>query len=121
MKIKIRLISLLTATCLLVSSLMVIFPYGFFSAHASSQALYGGFLYPFRDEINRSDDDMMLIQNIHAGQAIDFATVARPHGEFDVLAPKDGYLIDFEDRFPNTQGVSNCTITPDGSYRDFPN
>jgi len=104
MNSKIKLFSLALAIFVILLSTVGVVPV----RAVQSTADVGGFLYPFRDDPNNSSDDIRLSQNEHEGKAIDFVTVADPRQEFDILSPKDGYVVDFEDRFPVTQGVSGC-------------
>jgi hypothetical protein len=83
------------------------------ASSAAIDAEFGGFLYAW-------DGTKYLIKNDegnHEG-AIDIVTDENLYQEFDVLAPKDGYVIDMEDRFPRTQDVPGCPI--DGEI-NFPN
>ena len=115
MNAKLKLMSILTFACLIVSSLFTIQPLGIQPVSAASQATYGGFLFPWSGTKH-------LIQNLHpaGANAIDVTTSATTYQEFDVLAPKDGVVIDYEDRFPRTQNVG-CVFDLNASFKDFPN
>lgn len=112
MNARLKLVSILTLTCLIASSLFFVSPAGVQSVSAASTAQYGGFLYAW-------GGTKYLIQNVHpaGANAIDVTSSSSGYQEFDILAPKDGVVVDYEDRFPRTQGVSGCP----SNYIDFTN
>lgn len=105
MNAKWKLVSILTIVCLILGNMFFLETAGVKPVSAASVAQYGGFLYPWTGS-------KTLTANTHDGLAIDIADGTN----FDILAPKDGVVLYYDDN-ASDNWTGNCSqIEPATNY-----
>lgn len=101
MNARLKLVSVLTLACLIVSSLLWVRPVD--SVLATTDAEVGGFLLPWAGDRNINGSLHEVNGGSTASYAIDIS------GDFEILAPKDGTIVDFNDDMYSLKQYG-CTV-----------